>query len=40
MGIIREAVKADRGRLADQWLVAVERFEMGEHSVFTECILL
>ena len=35
MGIIRAAVNAVHGSLADQWLETVEPYEMGEHTVFT-----
>ena len=40
MGIIRAAVNAVHGSLADQWLETVEPYEMGEHTVFTEGILV
>ena len=40
MGIIRAAVNAVHGSFADQWLETVEPYEMGEHTVFTEGILV
>ena len=40
MGIIRAAVNAVHGGLADQWLETVEPYEMGDHTVFTEGILV
>ncbi|MCI5649015.1 MAG: SPFH domain-containing protein [Fusicatenibacter sp.] len=38
MGIIKAAVQAMSGGLADQWLETIEPYEMGEHTVLTEGI--
>lgn len=40
MGIIKAAVEAVKGGLADQWLEIVEPNDMGEHTVFTNGVLV
>lgn len=40
MGIIRAAVSAVKGGLADQWLEVVEPNEMGDQTVFTNGVLM
>ena len=40
MGIVKAAVHAIQGGFADQWLETVEPYEMGEHTVITEGILV
>ena len=40
MGIIKAAVSAVGGTLADQWLDVVEPYEMGEQTLFTKGIIV
>ena len=36
MGIIKAAINAAKGTLADQWLEVIEAADMGENTVFAK----